>query len=315
MVGNPGAMDQRALLTARASGAAVVAAVVVVVAGLVLTALARDGAPSTAVAARKTGKPGGCPAAAHRNLGATGLNPEAIPKLPPDFSFFQTAEDGCSPVRWNPCEPIHYIINPTDAPPTGLADVREAFRRLAEASGMTYVDDGITDEVSTGDRAYQPERYGERWAPILIHWERDERSGGDTQIVGGGLPTWVADVYVSGDLFLNPAAVVDQASRAGVPGGFDDRVTAGAIGPQGVTWGRVILHELAHITGLGHVRDPSQLMYPETTEQTGPTGFQEGDLAGIKVLGMEAGCLRTPAPAAQASRQATAEAHPAAGSP
>jgi hypothetical protein len=80
-----------------------------------------------------------------------------------------------------------------------------------------------------------------------------------------------------------------------VPGGFGATEGAGRIGPEGVTWGRVILHELAHITGLGHVRDPAQLMYPETSDHTTrPARFDTGDLAGLRFLGKEAGCLTTP---------------------
>lgn len=58
-----------------------------------------------------------------------------------------------------------------------------------------------------------------------------------------------------------------------------------------------MLHELGHITGLGHTSEPQQLMYPDASEQTGTTAFQAGDLAGMKYLGRDAGCIQTPTPA------------------
>lgn len=42
------------------------------------------------------------------------------------------------------------------------------------------------------------------------------------------------------------------------------------------------MHELAHVVGLDHVDDPTQLMNPEGT---GVTEFAAGDLAGLAVLG------------------------------
>lgn len=318
-VGEPvtlsGAMDHPARFNGR-SAAVVAVAVLVLAAGLRFTVLGpadtptnlEAGAGTTATADTATddasasstlggAKEGGsCAAEGHRDTRATGLTPDDIPSLPPDYAFFQVASDNCSPVRWNPCEPVHYVINPANAPPTGVADVHEAFKRLAKATGMIYVDEGMTDEDSQGNRAYQPERYGERWAPILVHWMSGSRPQGDIQVVGGGFPTQVGDVYVTGDLFLNPTVITNKETRTTVAGGFGSQGGLGPIGPQGVTWGRIILHELSHITGMGHSSDPSNLMYPETSDQTGAADFSRDDLAGIKLMGTDAGCVETPKP-------------------
>jgi Matrixin len=45
----------------------------------------------------------------------------------------------------------------------------------------------------------------------------------------------------------------------------------------------VILHELGHLFGLAHVRDPRQLMYAETYD--GMTRMGAGDQAGLAILG------------------------------
>jgi hypothetical protein len=274
-----------------------VVAVVALVAGVVALAGGGD-RPSEDVA---VGAPpvSDCPARNHKDPhGITGLRPDDIPNLPSAYSFFAVASDECTPIRFNPCEPIHYVINPANAPPSGVEDVREAFNKLAQATGMTFVDEGFTDETSRRN-PYVPDRYPGRWAPILVVWEPfGQRDGqGEVQVVGRGSGMRSGDVYVSGMLRLNSAAVTDREGQVPVQGGFGPQIGTGvgAIGPEGVTWGRIILHELGHVVGLGHIRDKDQIMYPETADQTfRPSEYRAGDLEGLRLLGREAGCLQTP---------------------
>ncbi len=44
-----------------------------------------------------------------------------------------------------------------------------------------------------------------------------------------------------------------------------------------------MLHELAHLVGLDHVDDDSQLLHPETVR--GVTDYAAGDLTGLSRLG------------------------------
>ena len=86
---------------------------------------------------------------------------------------------GGTPIRWNPCEPIHYVVNLENAPESATADVTRAMQRIENASGLSFVFDGSTDEVPSLDReSYQPARYGDVWAPVLIGWVRD----GDNEV-------------------------------------------------------------------------------------------------------------------------------------
>jgi hypothetical protein len=238
-----------------------------------------------------------CPAAGHQDTFASGLSPERIPNLPSGYSFTFVKDGGCEPARFDPCQPIHYIVNAQQAPATGAADVEEAFNRLARATGMTFVNDGTTDE-SARPGPFVADRYPGRWAPILIVWRNGSGDRAGVEVVGSGRPYRVQDVLVSGVLTLNADAVVDRAKNTPVPGGFDAPTGFGAIGAEGVTWGRVILHELAHVVGLGHTRDRDQLMYPDTAEQTArTTDYRAGDREGLRVLGRASGCLTPPAPA------------------
>lgn len=82
-------------------------------------------------------------------------------------------------------------------------------------------------------------------------------------------------------------ADVHLLGGAPVPNGF---------GP-GVTWGRIMLHELGHVVGLGHVSDPNQVMHGPITDPSSATNsaYGIGDLAGLRLLGRQAGCQAIPA--------------------
>jgi len=191
-----------------------------------------------------------------------------------------------APARWDPCTPIHYVVQPGWMPVAGRADLTEALRRLSAVSGLQFADDGDTEEMPSLDRAaYQPERYGERWAPLLIAWVPPELTdlglsggpgGGGVQGVSRSnvVPNVAGPSLVSGQVVLNA----------------DNRLSAGF--GAGTTDGEVLLHELAHAVGLNHVLDPTQVMYPQTT--SGESTFGAGDRAGLAALGARAGCHPAP---------------------
>jgi predicted Zn-dependent protease len=62
-----------------------------------------------------------------------------------------------------------------------------------------------------------------------------------------------------------------------------------AAGP-GHTMRNFLAHETGHVVGLGHVADPSQLLYPTITSEA-PDGYADGDRAGLASLGISGGCL------------------------
>ncbi|MGH9224596.1 MAG: matrixin family metalloprotease [Acidimicrobiales bacterium] len=297
-------VQQAAVATKRLVTTGVVAGVAVLALVLAATVFAGGSdSSSNDVAAGNGAANDACPAKNHVDTrGVSGLRPDDIPKLPNSYSFFFVKSDQCTPVRFNPCEPVHYVQNTALAPPTGAADVREAFNRLSQATGITFVDDGLTDETGRGRSHFLPDRYGQRWAPILVAWTRFGNQGIDPtiQAVGRGIGLRQGDVLVSGQLSLNVDAVTDREANTPLEGGFGPPLGSGvgAIGPKGVTWGRIILHELAHVMGLGHTRDKGAIMYPESAEQTSrPADFREPDRQGLRYLGREMGCLTTPPPA------------------
>lgn len=196
------------------------------------------------------------------------------------YAFTATGKDK-RPAAYDPCRPIHYVTRAANQPAEGPRLIKEAIAAVSRATGLVFVNDGATTEAPAAKhKSYQPARYGDRWAPVLIAWEttaeepRFTNYAVGTNVMGlGGSAALSRDgtevTYVSGQLELNGPAMQSLIFRDGL---------APARG--------VIEHELGHVVGLGHVQDPAQLMNP--TAVPGVTTYQAGDLTGLSVLGQGA---------------------------
>jgi hypothetical protein len=228
--------------------------------------------------ASRTGSPG-----AGQEAGAPATTPAAAgPEV--GFAVWERNEDG-RPVRWDPCRPIEVVLSTDGAPDRSVADLEEALARLAAVSELELVLLGTTDERPAAARSpYQPERYGDRWAPILVAWARPGEADLPLRTTDRGVAIPIAGGPPGDRTFLTAQVVLNRDRTDLVPG-FDDRADA---------WGSTLLHELLHALGLAHVDDPDQLMavYPGT----GPVQFGEGDLAGLAAIGPAGGCRPTPGP-------------------
>jgi hypothetical protein len=209
-----------------------------------------------------------------------GASPTRLAAAPPapvgggTHAFLAVQDNGVTPVAYDPCRPVHYVLRPDSAPPGGEEIVHAAVARLAAATGLSFVHDGATDETVTEDRAlYQPERYGDRWAPVLVAWQTEGENAalaGDVVGQGGSVAVSLGD---GPRVFVTGTVVLDAGQFPGILERRDGLETATAI----------VLHELGHLVGLGHVEDAGQLMYPET--RAGVTDLSAGDRTGLARLG------------------------------
>lgn len=83
------------------------------------------------------------------------------------YLFIDTHRD--MPVTWSPCRPIRVVVDTARAPEDFVDWVSHVLAEASGLSGLTFVLDGTTTErVSFEREAYQPDRNGGRWAPVII---------------------------------------------------------------------------------------------------------------------------------------------------
>ncbi|TQJ69537.1 matrixin [Arthrobacter sp. SLBN-100] len=230
--------------------------------------------------AQPTGEAGSnAPAEARTGAPPAGLEEAEVPlgePVPPavgsdSYKFLAVNGDG-SPVGYSPCRPLHYVVNDDLAPAGAQQLVSDAIITISAATGITFVYDGTTSEQPSPQRPpYQPDEYGERWAPLLIAWTTPEVAPQlKGKVIGTGGSTHYGyddgpKTFVTGGLDLDAAQIADDL-----------------LDPDGHLYATaVILHELSHVMGLDHVADPTQLMYPEIGT---PEGLSAGDLNGLYEL-------------------------------
>jgi Matrixin len=207
---------------------------------------------------------------ARQPLGA----PAPLAATSASYAFEDVRGHARTPVAYDPCRPVHYVVRARGAPPQGARLVHEAISRVSAATGLVFVDDGGTDEAPSPQREpYQPDRYGRRWAPVLVAWSTPRESPDLAAAVAGAAGSTAVTttagqrVYVTGQVQLDARQLADDLA-----------------GPHGAAQVRAVLeHELGHLVGLAHVDDPTQLMYRESTGAV--TDYATGDLTGLTALG------------------------------
>ncbi len=242
------------LLGGVAVGAVVVGAMVLVAAWLVLG----PGGPDATV-----------------SVGASAPPPESEPDE--GWRPWDRNEDG-RPVRWDPCSPIELVVSPEGAYPGFRADLEEAAAEVGELAGLEVRVAAEVDERPHGARPlYQPDRYGSRWAPVLVAFAEPHENELPLLDVDHAVAAPVAvgragdRTYVSGQVVLNAELAQERARDEG--------------------WPVTLRHELGHLLGLAHVDDEASLMYPHP--QPDATSWSDGDRRGLQALGA-GGCRDVP---------------------
>lgn len=190
------------------------------------------------------------------------------------YRFAGLQKDKKTGVTWSPCRPIAWVVrSAAKAPPDGERMLRESFARLSELTGLEFVYEGRTAEkFSERRKPYQPAKYGDRFAPVLVSWsstKEDPDLKGD--VLGRAGPYWVDTrsgdrFYASGTVSLDAVELGELRQQAGY-----DVARA------------VVMHELGHLAGLAHVKSDASLMFPRVSPYV--TNYSGPDRRGLKVLG------------------------------
>lgn len=200
-----------------------------------------------------------------------GFDDRVVAAVEPDgdgaYRFFDTQNGGRDPVAWNPCEPIHYVVNPEGAPDGWQDLVEDSVEEVSEAAGLRFEYDGTTDDRSFTNRIDGVGGAG----PVLLGWaDADEVPKLEGDVAGlAGPVTQIRQGYsryVSGMLVLDRDAFDDLEDE------FDGEAHQQAI----------VMHELGHVLGLDHVDDSTELMYESSM---GRTTLGKGDRKGLAILG------------------------------
>jgi hypothetical protein len=188
-------------------------------------------------------------------------------------AFVAHQSDGLTPVAYDPCRPIHYVMRPENVPLGGERILHDAVVRISEVTGLRFIYDGATHERPSRDREpFQPDQYGDRWAPVVVAWETVQENPTFATEVAGEAGSQSLSLGDGPRVFVTGAVSLDEEQ-------FDDILLT----PAGEAIARaIVLHELGHLVGLDHVTDAHQLMYPTTTTVL---DLAAGDLTGLSALG------------------------------
>jgi hypothetical protein len=198
-----------------------------------------------------------------------GEPPTDVPQA--DTYEFIARQSSGEPVTYDPCVPIHYVVNDRKAFDGAAEALAEAVDEVEKATGLVMVDDGATDEAPSKERAARDDHYGDYWSPVLISWS----DGYETPVLKGGI------AGVGGSQSFGSSSQWWYVTGSAVFDGPQlERIYRTKDGPARVR--AVIMHELGHVVGLAHVSALGELMRPMASDVTtwGP-----GDRAGLAQLG------------------------------
>lgn len=154
--------------------------------------------------------------------------------------------------RFPACSTVTWAYEPTGQPtqvPALRGDISRALQRMGKITGLRFT------EV-------------DKEADLTFDW--GDLGPGPIDAVGGG--SWQDSGYQAGVTLNVRSQWVRHPGFRRVPslGGLPAR-------------GNLLMHEVGHALGLGHVDDRSQIMYPFASSRT-PVSLAKGDRAGLRYL-------------------------------
>jgi hypothetical protein len=179
--------------------------------------------------------------------------------------------------RWNPCDgAIRVKVNPAGGGVGALSDAQAAIKSIAGATGLKFVYDGTTSFIPRSSNS------GSQPAPIVVAWATRSQTdyfGAGAIGEGGWRSSGISADGVRWTWKITQGFVVIDPT-AKVTGGF----------ARGASRGGLLMHELAHVAGLGHTGDALQVMASSMTSSS-YASWGSGDKAGLVRVGATQGCV------------------------
>lgn len=201
-------------------------------------------------------------------------------------------------IRWNPCQKaVTYAVNPLQAGKTAaardsaVADVKAAMHRVSRRTGIPFSYSGRTSEIPNNGG-------GDSWstrqksAEIVIAWVNQSRPKYRSNLLtnsgsgyGSGVGGWMMRAWTDSK----------GAWHAAIGRGFvvlnagHNNLYRTGFG-RGTTRGALLLHEIGHAVGLGHVGTTREIMYPTMLSRES-SRYKYGDRTGLKRVGSPLGCI------------------------
>jgi hypothetical protein len=189
------------------------------------------------------------------------------------YSFLSTQPGTQEPVTYPPCRTVQVRINATGEVVGGTQLVLDAMAEVSELSGIRLDYAGPSSqrpaEWSAAVEADGPDAH----PPALVSWSDEAETpelAGDVVGLGGSIS--VRGAAFSKARYVTGSVELDAPDLAHVLEGPDGEARVRA----------VVLHELAHLVGLGHVADAAELM---SETNYGLVDFGPGDREGLARLG------------------------------
>ena len=169
--------------------------------------------------------------------------------------------------------------------------MNSAFRRVSNRTGIPFSYAGRTSEIPNNG-ANDSWSSRQKAAEIVVAWVNQSRPKYRSNLLtnggsgyGSGVGGWMMRAWTDSNgkwqAAIGRGFVVMNA-------GHNDIYRAGF--GKGTTRGALLLHEIGHAVGLGHVGTTREIMYPTMLSRE-LSRYKEGDRTGLKRVGRPLGCI------------------------